>query len=54
MQKGYLARFTRPTHAAIELVAVAYSQRSFPVHIHDQYVVGVVESGAERLDVNGS
>lgn len=54
MQKGYDVRFTRPTHVPIELVAVAYNQRSFPVHTHDQYVVGVVESGAERLEIDGS
>jgi len=38
----------------MELVAVSYRNRKFPVHIHDQYVVGAVESGAERLYVNGA
>lgn len=54
MDKGPPARFTRPEHVDLELVAVAYRNRSFPVHIHDQYVVGVVESGAEKLDINGA
>lgn len=54
MQEGSSARFTRPEHVGIELVAVAYRCRSFPVHIHDQYVVGAVENGAEELNVNGT
>lgn len=54
MQKESSARFTRPRHFDLELVTVAYRKRSFPVHIHDQYVVGVVESGAEKLEVNGT
>ena len=53
MQRGSPARFTRPEHVDMEIVAVAYRNRSFPVHIHDQYVVGAVESGAENLEVNG-
>ena len=48
------ARFIRPAHVDLELVAVAYRDRRFPVHIHDQYVVGAVESGAECLDVGGT
>ncbi|GGA09729.1 AraC family transcriptional regulator [Blastomonas marina] len=54
MKDGPPARFTRPKHVELELVAVAYRDRSFPVHIHDDYVLGVIEGGAERLEVNGT
>lgn len=53
MQKGSSARFTRPKHVDIELVAVEYRNRDFPVHIHDQYVIGAIEKGAETLSLEG-
>tara|TARA_A100001391_G_scaffold46026_1_gene27044 strand:- start:1245 stop:2033 length:789 start_codon:yes stop_codon:yes gene_type:complete len=53
MEKPSSARFIRPEHVDIELVTVAYRNRSFPVHMHDQYVMGVVESGAETLIIDG-
>lgn len=53
MQKGSSARFTRPKHVNMELVAVAYRNRDFPMHIHDQYVIGAIENGAETLHLHG-
>lgn len=37
----------------VELVSVAYRDRSFPEHSHDEYVIGAITSGAERLIVAG-
>ena len=54
MEHPSSASFTRPKHVDIELVSVAYRNRSFPVHMHDQYVVGVVESGGETLTIDGT
>ena len=46
--------FVRPAHLpGVELVRVAYRDRAFPVHMHAEYVVGVVTSGAEQLDAGG-
>ncbi|MCJ8190031.1 helix-turn-helix transcriptional regulator [Sphingomicrobium aestuariivivum] len=53
MQKLSSARFTRPKHVDIELVAVAYRNRKFPVHVHEQYVIGAIETGAEILRLEG-
>lgn len=47
--------FTRPRCLpGVELVSVAYRDRSFPMHIHGEYVVGTVIAGAEHLDVGGT
>ena len=54
MEHPSSASFTRPKHVDIELVSVAYRNRSFPMHMHDQYVVGVVESGGETLTIDGT
>lgn len=54
MKKRPSAKFIRPTHVDVELVAVAYHQRAFPMHVHEQHVVGVVEAGAEILKVEGA
>ena len=46
------ARFTRPAHLpGVELVSVQYRDRAFPTHVHAEYVVGTVISGAEALIV---
>jgi AraC-like DNA-binding protein len=46
--------FARPASLpGVELVSVAYRDRSFPTHIHEEYVVGTVIAGAEHLDVGG-
>lgn len=48
-------RFTRPSHMeGLELVEVSYGERSFPLHIHEHYVVGVMTAGAERLSIRGA
>ncbi len=48
------ACFVRPRHLpGVELVTVAYHRRIFPTHLHPEYVVGVVEAGAEELSVGG-
>ena len=48
-------RFRRPARlAGLELVEVAYQRRAFPVHSHEEYVIGVVTRGRERLSVRGA
>ncbi len=53
MQDTRPARFFRPEHVDLELVSVAYRERTFPVHIHEQFVIGAVEAGAEMLETQG-
>lgn len=49
-----IVRFSRPRFLpGVELVSVAYRDRAFPVHIHPEYVVGTVSSGAEMLEAGG-
>ena len=49
-----MARFRRPAGiTGVELVSVAYRERSFPEHSHAEYVVGAVVAGAETLTVAG-
>ncbi len=36
-----------------ELVSVAYRDRSFPEHRHEEFVIGAVTAGAETLTVRG-
>ena len=48
-------RFFRPERLlGLELVEASYRRRKFPVHSHEEYVVGVVTSGRERLAIRGS
>jgi AraC-like DNA-binding protein len=48
------ARFSRPRHfPGVELVSVAYRDRSFPEHSHAEVVIGAVVTGAETLVVRG-
>lgn len=45
-------KFTRPPGApGVELVSAVYDHRVFPSHSHAEYVVGVIEHGAESLVV---
>jgi AraC-like DNA-binding protein len=47
-------RFCRPQYlSGLELVATSYEGRSFPKHIHDEYVIGTMTEGAERLSIRG-
>jgi AraC-like DNA-binding protein len=47
-------RFSRPQHlSGLELVATSYGGRAFPRHIHDEYVIGTMTEGAERLSIRG-
>jgi AraC-like DNA-binding protein/mannose-6-phosphate isomerase-like protein (cupin superfamily) len=47
-------QFTRPLHlSGLELVSVSYLGRSFPRHVHDEYVIGTMTEGAERLSIRG-
>ena len=49
------ARFFRPPGLpGVELVSVAYRDRAFPMHMHPEYVIGTVVSGAEVLEAGGS
>jgi len=54
MNKGSSARFTRPEYVDMELVAVAYRKRNFPMHTHNQFVIGAIEKGAETLRLEGA
>jgi AraC-like DNA-binding protein len=46
------ARFHRPCFLpGVELVSVAYGNRRFPEHCHEEYVIGAVTAGAETLSV---
>jgi len=46
------ARFYRPRFLpGVELVSVAYNDRRFPEHSHEEYVIGAVTAGAETLTV---
>jgi AraC-like DNA-binding protein/mannose-6-phosphate isomerase-like protein (cupin superfamily) len=48
-------RFCRPARLpGLELVEVSYQRRAFPVHSHEEYVIGVVTRGRERLSVRGA
>lgn len=48
-------RFTRPRCIpGLELVAAEYRNRCFPRHVHDDYVVGVMTAGPERLVTGGT
>jgi len=48
------AQFYRPAFLnGLEAVTVAYRHREFPVHSHDEYVVGIVVEGAEELLARG-
>jgi AraC-like DNA-binding protein len=47
-------RFRRPLQIpGLELVSVSYRRRAFPLHVHEDYVVGVMMAGAERLTIRG-
>ena len=47
-------RFSRPAHlAGMELVSAQYRQRAFPTHSHDEFVIGAMTLGAERLAIGG-
>lgn len=42
--------FWRPNSIpGIEMAAAAYVDRAFPVHLHEEFVIGVITRGAERL-----
>ena len=46
--------FRRPAlMPGMELVSAAYHARAFPVHIHDEVVIGTLTAGSERLVVDG-
>lgn len=48
------ARFCRAAHVPeVELVSVAHRERRFPEHLHDEFVIGAITSGAEELTVGG-
>lgn len=47
-------QFCRPRHLpGVELVSVAYRDRQFPEHHHDEFVIGAITAGAEMLTVAG-
>lgn len=47
--------FSRPAGlCGVELVSVCYRNRAFPMHMHAEYVVGVVTAGAEELEARGA
>ena len=49
------AQFARPAFLpGVELVSVAYRGRTFPLHLHPEYVVGTVIGGTEELRAGGA
>jgi AraC-like DNA-binding protein len=47
-------RFSRPARLpGLELVDASYRSRAFPVHSHEEYVIGVTTAGAEQLSIRG-
>ncbi len=47
-------RFSRPAHLhGLELVSACYHSRTFPTHVHEEYVIGAMTSGAETLAIRG-
>jgi AraC-like DNA-binding protein len=47
-------QFSRPAHMpGVELVHAAYTGRRFPLHSHPEFVIGVIEHGAETLWIRG-
>lgn len=47
-------RFFRPPQiTGLELVAASYRRRAFPVHSHEEYVIGVITRGIEQLSIRG-
>jgi AraC-like DNA-binding protein len=48
-------RFCRPEGLpGLELVEASYQRRAFPVHSHEEYVIGVITRGRELLSVRGA
>ena len=48
-------RFFRPERLpGLELVEVSYERRAFPVHSHEEYVIGVITRGREWLSIRGT
>ena len=48
-------RFCRPERLpGLELVEALYQRRAFPVHSHEEYVIGVIIRGRELLSVRGT
>ena len=48
-------RFCRPERLpGLELVEVSYQRRAFPVHSHEEYVIGIVTRGRECLSIRGT
>ena len=46
--------FSRPRHVAgLELLSASYAPRSFPTHVHPEWVIGAIVEGAERLTMRG-
>ena len=38
----------------LELSYASYTQRSFPRHAHEEYIIGVMVDGAEKIDYRGT
>lgn len=48
-------RFGQSPHFPdLELVRARYRERAFPRHFHDEYVIGAMTLGAERLSIRGA
>ena len=49
------AQFSRARHLPeVELVSVAYRDRNFPEHRHEEFVIGAVMAGSETLTVGSA
>ena len=48
-------RFCRPQRLpGLELVEASYQRRAFPVHSHEEYVIGIITRGRECLSIRGT
>ena len=55
MAEAEQVRFRRSPHfPGIELACARYRRRSFPRHFHEEYVIGAMTLGAERLSIRGA
>lgn len=51
---GEGVRFRRAAHVAgLELATARYRRRAFPRHLHDEFVIGAMTMGAEKLTIRG-
>ncbi|MFA0813828.1 AraC family ligand binding domain-containing protein [Microbulbifer epialgicus] len=53
MQKEFSQMWRSSTHESIELFHAYFRNFNFNKHWHDELAVGIIQSGAEKLDYRG-